>query len=303
MSYIQANTNGRLHSATEPVLSPLDRGFLYGDAVYEVWRTYHDTVFAFDEHWTRLEASAKSLYLPLPLGAAEAWRELVRTVAAFRAHGGGKTELYIRLQISRGCGSIGLDPALADQPTWVFLVQSLPHVSEEKMQMGLRAVIAADIRRNHPSTLNPLWKTGNYLNNLLALREAKAAGADEVVLLNLAGEITEASTMNIAFVREGRVIMPPLSAGILGGITRQKFLSEVAPRAGIATSETPVLPSDLGGMDEAFFLSTTKDITPIASIGGHSFRVGPETLSIRLKNVFADFVRADSAAHPQRFLG
>ncbi|MDP2137123.1 MAG: aminotransferase class IV [Candidatus Didemnitutus sp.] len=303
MNYIQANTNGRLHSATDPVLSPLDRGFLYGDAVYEVWRTYHDTVFAFDEHWTRLEASAKSLHLTLPFDAAEAWRELTRTVAAFRAHGGESSELYIRLQVSRGGGLIGLDPALADHPTWVFLVQSLPPVSEEKMQAGLRTVIAADIRRNHPATLNPLWKTGNYLNNLLALREAKAAGADEVVLLNLAGEITEASTMNIAFVRDGRVVMPPLSAGILGGITRRKFLSDVAPRAGVETSEAAVLPADLDRMEEAFFLSTTKDITPIASIGEHLFRVGPGTLSIRLKNAFADFVREDATAHPERFLG
>ena len=141
MSYIQANTNGRLHSAAEAVISPLDRGFLYGDAVYEVWRTYHDTVFAFDEHWARLEASARSLHFVLPFDAAEAWRELKRTVAAFRERGGEKTELYIRLQVSRGGGSIGLDPALADRPTWVFLVQSLPRLSDEKMRPGLRVII------------------------------------------------------------------------------------------------------------------------------------------------------------------
>ncbi|MDP1579142.1 MAG: aminotransferase class IV [Candidatus Didemnitutus sp.] len=299
-NFVQANTKGRLHSAAEPVISPLDRGFLYGDAVYEVWRTYEGVVFTFAEHWTRLEASAAALYLTLPFDAEGAWRELVWTVAAFRAVVPDVGDLYIRLQISRGGGAIGLDPALADEPTWVFLVQALPAVAEEKMRAGLRVVMAEKIRRNHPSTLNPAWKTGNYLNNVLALREAKAKGADEVLLLNLAGEITEASTMIVAFVRGGEVITPPLEAGILPGITRRVLIEQIAPRAGVPMRVERVLPEDLASMDEAFFLSTTKDVTPIASIDGRAFRLGDDTVTLRLKAAFADYAREQTLAHPER---
>lgn len=299
MRHLQANTNGLLHPADQPVISPLDRGFLYGDAIYEVWRTYHGTVFAFREHWTRLGKSAAALHMPLPFDAPTAWRELRRTVAAYRETSRDTGELYIRLQISRGAGPIGLDPALADQPLWTFIVQSLPRLPEEKMRAGLRVATATALRRNHPLTLNPLWKTGNYLNNLLALREAKAAGVDEVLLLNLDGEITEASTMNIAFIRGGTVLTPPLSAGMLAGITRALFLNHIAPLAGINVRETALRPTDLPNMDEAFFLSTTKDITPISSIDGHAYATGPSTLTHRLKENFATFTRTYADSHPE----
>jgi branched-chain amino acid aminotransferase len=297
--YVQANTTGRLHDARDPAFSPLDRGFLYGDAIYEVWRTYHGTVFAFAEHWARLEATARALHLALPFDAAAAFRELVRTAAAFRAHTGERGELYVRLQITRGAGRIGLDPALAERAAWVFLVQALPMPPVEKLRAGVRVATARNLRRNHPLTLDPAWKTGNYLNNLLALREARAAGADEVLFLNLDGELTEAANMNIAFVRAGTVLTPPLAAGILAGITRGLLLREIGPRTGVAVQEVPLRPADLADCTEAFFLSTTKDVTPIASLDGRLFTVGPNTVTARLKTAFADYARAYAAAHPE----
>ncbi len=287
--FIQANTNGRLHSAHESVISPLDRGFLYGDAIYEVWRTYHGAVFCFREHWERLEASASALHLALPFDAAAAWRELVRTTQAFRQQTGELGDLYIRLQISRGAGQIGLDPALADEPLWTFLVQKLPGVDETKAKYGLNVKIARQLCRNHPHTLHPRWKTGNYLNNLLAHREAKAAGADEVLMLNLDGAITEAATMNVAFVRDGEVFTPALESGILAGVTRKMLIENVAPRIAARVHELVLRESDLGSFTEAFFLSTTKDLTPISHIDGQCFRVGSETLTARLKREFGVF--------------
>jgi len=130
-AYIQANTNGRLHSAHEPSLSPLNRGFLYGDAVYEVWRTYHGVIFAWEEHWRRLERSAAALHFDLPAARATMLAEITRTVAAFRAEARFDGEVYIRLQVTRGGGSIGLDPALADRPDFVLLAQPCPAVSPE----------------------------------------------------------------------------------------------------------------------------------------------------------------------------
>lgn len=297
-AYIQASTNGRLHSAAEPSFSPLNRGFLYGDAIYEVWRTYDGVVFAFEEHWRRLERSARALYLPLPFTADAALAQIRRTVRAFRANGGADGEVYIRLQLTRGAGPIGLDVALASQPEWVILAQANPLLVPAKLREGYRLSVAAGLRRNAPGTLDPAWKTGNYLNNLLCLREARERGADEVVITNLAGEVTEAAVMNIAFVRAGAVVTPPLSAGILGGITRELLLEKIAPRAGIAAGEETIRPDDFGGMQECFLLSTTKDLVPVSSIDAQAFTVGEETVTMRLKRAFADYTRDYAAAHP-----
>ncbi len=299
MNFVQANTNGRLHAAHEPSLAPLNRGFLYGDAIYEVWRSYHGCLFAWEEHWRRLEASARGLHLALPLSPAQVLAGIRRTVAAHRAETGYAGELYVRLQITRGSGPIGLDVALADRPDTVILVQALTPLPSEKALSGLALSVATTLRRNPVTALDPAWKTGNYLNNLLCLREAKARGADDVVILNLAGEVTEAATSNIAFVRGGTLITPPLSAGILSGITRGLILSAVAASAGVPVREAAILPGDLAGMDECMLLSTTRDVVPVASIDGARFSVGPESVSARLKAAFALHARAYADRHPE----
>ena len=296
-SYIQANTHGRLHAADEPSLSPLNRGFLYGDAIYEVWRTYHGVIFAWDEHWARLERSAAALHLVLPFTQQDILAEIRKTVAAFRERVPGVAEVYIRLQVTRGGGPIGLDIALADRADFVLLVQENKLFPEEKFRAGLRLSLARELRRNPVDALNPAWKTGNYLNNILCLREARARGADEVVITNQAGEITEAAVSNIAFVRDGAVVTPPLSAGILAGITRDLLITKVAPKAGVAVREETIRPSDLRGMQEAFLLSSTKDITPIAAIDDNVFSLGGSTVTMRLKRAFAEYARTSAQAN------
>ncbi len=296
--YIQANTNGRLHPAGEPSVSPLNRGFLYGDAIYEVWRTYAGVAFAWDEHWQRLGASARALHLELPFGPERVMDELRRTAAAHRAASGYAGELYLRLQVSRGDGPIGLDTALAGQPDFAILVQPCPELSAQKARDGLRLSQANELRRNPPGALNPAWKTGNYLNNLLCLREARSRGADEVVMLNLAGEVTEAAVCNIAFIRQGTLVTPPLSAGILGGITRRLVLEGIAAAAGLAAREQAVRPEDFPSMEECVLLSTTKDIAPVAAIDQVRFRTGPQTATARLKEAFGAYARRYAAEHP-----
>ncbi len=300
LPFIQANTNGRLHPATEPSISPLNRGFLYGDAIYEVWRTYDGVVFAWEEHYARLERSAAALHLRLPWSRPEMFAELIRTTAAFRGASGCQGDLYIRLQVSRGGGAIGLDIALADQAEFVLLVQPCPQSSPAILQRGLRLATATALRRNPTASLNPAWKTGNYLNNILCLREALARGADDVLMLNLGGEITEAATSNIAFVREGEVVTPPLEVGILGGITRGLILDRVAPLAGVPAREAVLHPADLAAMSECFLLSSTKDVSPVAAVDDLVFKIGPETVTARLKQAFSDYVRGETAAHPER---
>jgi len=302
-SYVQACTNGRLHDASVASIAPLNRGYLYGDAIYEVWRTYHDVIFAWEEHWRRLESSSSALHFALPLPRDRMLGEIMRTVAAFRAVVPGPGDLYIRLQITRGGGPIGLDVALADQADYVIMVQANKAHSPEKLREGLKLSLATALRRNPVDSLNPAWKTGNYLNNILALREARARGADEVLILNHAGEVTEAAVSNVGFVREGHVVTPPLAAGILGGITRELLLSAVASMAGVAAREETVRPDDLGKMDECFLLSTTKDVTPVGAIDGHRFTVRNGSVTARLKAAFADYTREYAGRHPELRVG
>ena len=297
--YVQANTNGRLHDAREASISPLDRGFLYGDAIYEVWRTYDGVLFAWDEHWVRLRRSALALHMAFPFEPAGILGEVRRTAAAFREASGFPGELYVRLQVTRGSGTIGLDTALADKPGYVLLVQPCPRVDAAKAGSGLRLSLAGDLRRNPAASLNPAWKTGNYLNNILCLREARSRNADEVVILNLDGEVTEAAVSNVAFARAGTLITPPLDSGILGGITRGLLLSTIAAAAGVAVREEAVRPSDFATMDECMLLSTTRDITPVAAIDDSRFRVGPETVASRVKAAFSDYAKDYAGRHPE----
>jgi branched-chain amino acid aminotransferase len=297
--FIQANTNGRLHGAHEPSIAPLNRGFLYGDAIYEVWRTYHDVIFAWEEHWQRLRHSAAALHIELPFSPEPMLVEIRRTVAEFRQATQAAGELYIRLQVTRGSGAIGLDPALAERADFVLLVQRCPEFAAEKRAAGLRLSVATSVRRNPIESLSPAWKTGNYLNNVLALHEARSRGADEVVILNLAGEVTEAAVSNLGFVRGGVVVTPPQTAGILNGITRALLIEEVAAMAGVKMVEETVRPADFAGLDECFLLSSTKDVTPVSSIDTALFEVGPDTVTARLKTAFARYTQDYAVRHPE----
>ncbi len=290
-AYIQANTDGKLHSADKPSISPLNRGFLYGDAIYEVWRTYDGILFAWDEHWQRLERSAQALGFPLPFTQLELLQQIKRTAAGFCRKSGERPELYIRLQVARGAGVIGLNTMLADKPSYVLLIQSLKVPTTEQVARGIRLGLAKTFHRNHPSTLNPLWKTGNYLNNILCLREAMAAGAEEVVMTNLAGEITESAVANIGFVRDGVLVTPPLSAGMLEGITRAAVLGPVARAAGVPVHETTIRPEELGSFSECFITGTTREVHPVNAIDDRQFTVGPATVTAKLQRAYADYTR------------
>jgi branched-chain amino acid aminotransferase len=204
------------------------------------------------------------------------------------------------VQITRGGGAIGLDPALADRADFVLLVQPCPVTSPEKVREGLRLSLATSLRRNPIDSLSPAWKTGNYLNNILCLREARARGADEVVMTNHAGEVTESAVSNIGFVRGGVVLTPPLSVGILGGITREAVLASVARSAGVVAKEEIITPADFAGCEECFLLSTTKDVSPVCAIDDVTFKVGADTVAMRLKRAFDDYMRAYAAAHPHQ---
>lgn len=297
-NYIQANTDGRLHDATEPSVSPLNRSFLYGDAIYEVWRTYDGFLFAFEEHWNRLNRSATALQMDVPFDEGILLTEIRRTASAFFEKVGEKKDIYIRLQVTRGAGPIGLDVTLADKPSFVILVQYLNEPTAEVAAKGLSLSLGKSLYRNHPKTLNPAWKTGNYLNNILALREAKGRGADDVVMMNLEGAIAEASVSNIFFVTGQEILTPPTSAGILEGITREILLTELAKNWNFDLREENVFASQLADFSECFLSSTTRDIVPVSKIDKVRYKVGAKTVTREIKSIFRKYVRDRSDRRP-----
>jgi branched-chain amino acid aminotransferase len=297
--FIQANTDGKLHDAARPAISPLNRGYLYGDAIYEVWRTYAGVIFAWDEHWARLDRSAKALDITLPLTQEAMFNEICRTAAAFSKKIKEQPELYIRLQISRGAGPIGLNPKLADKPGFTLLIQRLKPPTPEQLQSGIKLSVATSLHRNHVKTLNPAWKTGNYLNNILCLREALSRGADEVVMTNLSGEITEASVSNIFFVLDDTLMTPPLSTGILEGVTRAALLGPVARAAGMRVRQETIKADELKMFSECFISGTTREVLPVQSIDSVRYSVGPKTVSALLRNAFADHTHQYVRQHPE----
>lgn len=281
--YIQANVNGSLCDPRTPAISPLDRGFLYGDAVYEVWRSYENKLFAWDEHWERLMATAEGIGLDLPIDSAGARLEVERTIAEWRRLTDCSSEVYVRLQISRGSGEIGLDPRLAADAVYVIYVKALLDLSDEILNRGMRLHVAKKLIRTPIEALSPALKTGNYLNNILGLKEAREAGADDALFRNGNSDFCETSTRNIWFVFEDRIVTPPLSDGLLAGVTRRVIFESFSEFEGLSLREESVGEEQLAEVREVFLSSSTQDVQPVASIDEVSYELGEKTISRRLK--------------------
>jgi branched-chain amino acid aminotransferase len=254
------NLDGRIVPPEQATVPVFDRGFLYGDSVYEVVRTYAGVPFALDRHLERLEASGARLGLQVPWSRERFTREVQRTLDA-----AGNGESYVRIVVTRGSGPIGLDPALAQNPLTVVIVRELEMPPAAVYQGGVQVQVVS-VLRNLRQAIDPRAKTGNYLNNVLALAEAKRAGAFEAVMLDADGQVTEGSTSNVFVVRGGVLQTPPLDAGILEGVTRGLVL-EVARALGVPAEERPLVPADLLAADEMLITSTVRELVPVVRVG------------------------------------
>jgi branched-chain amino acid aminotransferase len=253
------NVEGRLVPPEQATVPVLDRGFLYGDSVYEVVRTYGGRVFELGRHLARMERSAARIGLSLP-PRARIETELSRTLEA-----AGNAESYARIIVTRGEGRFGLAPHLADGLNrLIVIVRPLEPPAPEQYERGLQLAVTR-IRRNPPQALDPALKTGNYLNSALALRESHAAGADDALLLDLQGQVTEASTSNVFFVRGGALVTPPLALGMLEGVTRGLVI-EVARGEGLPVREEAHGPEAFAAADEAFVTSTIREVMAVTSL-------------------------------------
>jgi branched-chain amino acid aminotransferase len=258
------NVNGRITGEKDAVISVFDHGFLYGEGVYETLRTYNGEPFLLDRHLARLRRSAAMISLEVPLTDAGFRRDIDKTVAAASSEASPRTEWYIRVLLTRGIGDLTYDPAATPTPSMVIIVK--PHVEppEELYRNGVR-VIVSSIVRNHPDTVNPMIKSNNLMNCALAMQEGYRRGAFEVIMRNYRGELAECSVSNLFVVSGGKVLTPPLSAGLLPGITRE-FLFEIGQSAGIPFDEAVLRDEDLFGADEVFLTSTTREIMPIVRV-------------------------------------
>lgn len=253
------NVDGKLGSEHDRLLSPLDQGFLFGASVYETMRTYGGRTFLLERHLERLRESAKALEIALDVSDEEIAARVAETVVA-----AGNAESSIRIVISAGVGAIDYRVGAASRPTVVVIVRPLPEYPESLYREGARAVLVPMMRATRGG-LDPRIKSSNLLTNLLALREAHRKKAYEAILLNPEGEVAEGSMSNVFLVVRGVVRTPPLTAGILEGITRELVI-EVARERGSKVEERGFKPEALLKADEVFITASARQIVPIVQV-------------------------------------
>jgi branched-chain amino acid aminotransferase len=278
-----ASVNGNVVPIEEARVSVLDNGFTFGDSVYETLRTYGGRPFALDRHLRRLRASAARLGFEIPMGDDVLAARLDALLAR-----GGNPESYIRLIVTRGVGDISYRFERVVGPTVVMAVKPYDPYPEAQYREGIEVALVS-VQRNHPRALDPAIKSCNLLNNILAVREAQARGAEEALLLNHRDEIAEGASTNVFIVKSGAVMTPPLAAGILPGVTRAIFF-DLVPGLDLALREQALKVPDLLGADEAFLTSTTREAVPIRAVDGKPIGTGrPGPTTRRLLEAFRDY--------------
>ncbi len=286
--------DGHIVPPENATISIFDRGFLYGDSVYEVMRTYDGVPFELDHHLRRLEGSAARISMVVPFARSLLAEETLRAQQA-----SGNADSYLRVVVTRGAGPIGLDIALAETPCRIIIVKSLegmrPPASayEEGVQIAL-----VGVRRNLRAAIDPKAKTGNYLNSVMALAEARAAGAYEAVMLDHRDFVTEGASSNVFVVVGDVILTPPADAGILIGVTRAVVL-EVARSAGLRVLELPLTQETLcRDADEVFITSSVREIVPVTAVDARIVGDGrPGPITRRVMSLFSEYVAAYVKAH------
>lgn len=276
--------NGEYFSREDAKISVYDHGLLYGDGVFEGMRIYSGKVFALEDHMTRLYESARAIMLDIPIAIDALTTAVNETVAK-----NGLTEGYIRLVVTRGGNQLGLNPFSCEDPQVIIIADTISLYPEKFYTEGLELITASTIR-NHPAALSPRVKSLNYLNNIMAKIEAIRAGCIEAVMLNTKGEVAECTGDNIFIVRGGRLITPPIDAGILEGITRNTVI-DLARENGIEVAEEAMTRHDIFVADECFLTGSAAEVIPAVKLDGRVIGDGnPGPMTQKLNAAFRAFV-------------
>ena len=276
--------NGQFYDKQDAKISVYDHGLLYGDGVFEGIRVYGGKVFKHAQHIDRLYESAQALALTIPLTPAEMTKAVEDTVAK-----NNKVDGYVRLIVTRGAGTLGLDPRKCE-PAVIVIADDISLYPKELYENGLE-IITSSYTRPHNNALSPRVKSLNYLNNILAKIEAIRAGCLEAIMLNQAGEVAECTGDNIFVLKGGVLKTPPPEAGILQGITRD-FVLELAAKAGIPARECTLTRHDVYTADEVFLTGTAAEVIAVTKVDGRVIGEGKQgPLTKKLRDAFTAAVR------------
>ncbi len=276
--------NGRFVKQEEALISVFDHGFLYGDGVYETLRSYGHRLFMCDQHVARLFRSADAIGLAIPI-PTECWPDLLHEAMARNQVGHALQDAYLRITVSRGAGDIGLDPALCPSPTVVVMAKPLTAPPAGLYEKGVDVIIA-ETRRISPEALSPQIKATNFLNNILAKREAIAVGAFDSIFLNAEHQLTECTVSNLFFVANGVLRTPSVDCGLLDGLTRM-IVIQLARELPVRVEEGHYTPDDLYRATECFLTNTSMEIMPVASVDRRVIGAGkPGPLTRKLRDLF-----------------
>jgi len=259
--------DGKFCEERQAKVSVFDHGLLYGDGIFEGIRAYHGRVFKLKEHIDRLFCSAKAIMLEIPMTHAALMKATVDTLRKNKL-----TDSYIRLVVTRGVGTLGLNPRSCKNPSVIIIADKIQVYPPAMYERGMDIVTVPTVRNLH-SAVNPAIKSLNYLNNIMAKIEANNAGVEEAIMLNAEGFVAEGTADNIFIARHGALYTPPLSAGALYGITRQTVV-ELAVSAGLKVAEPNLTRYDLFNADECFLTGTGAELIPVVKIDGRVIGTG-----------------------------
>lgn len=277
---------GEYFSEANAKISVFDHGLLYGDGVFEGLRIYSGKVFRLGEHVDRLFESARAICLEIPMTPDEMAEAINQTVEKNDLSDG-----YVRAVVTRGAGTLGLDPNRCSNPQVIIIADTIKLYPQEYYENGLE-IITVSVIRNHPAALSPRIKSLNYLNNILAKIEGLQAGCVEALMLNHKGEVAECTGDNVFLVKNGKLLTPPLDAGILDGITRRAVM-DLAIELNIPLAEQVITKHDVYIADECFLTGSAAEIVPVVKVDSRVIGSGkPGTITQRLLEAFHTLVRS-----------
>jgi branched-chain amino acid aminotransferase len=277
--------SGKFYDKEHAKLSVYDHGLLYGDGVFEGIRSYGGKVFRLAAHLDRLWESAQAIWLEIPISKEEMTKAIEDALAVNEIRDG-----YIRVLVTRGAGSLGLDPNRCSDPQVVIIADHISLYPAELYDKGLE-IVTVSVMRNHPAALSPRIKSLNYLNNILAKIEGLQAGCSEALMLNHKGEVAECTGDNVFIVRRGRLLTPPTDAGILEGITRDVVI-ELAAEMKVEVAETPLTKHDVYIAEECFLTGTAAEVVPVVMVDNRTIGGGaPGPITRKLMARFREVTR------------
>ncbi len=279
--------SGKLYDKADAKISVFDHGLLYGDGVFEGIRAYSGRVFRLKQHVDRLYESATAIHLEIPMTRTEMARAIEETLAYNKL-----VDAYIRAVVTRGAGSLGLDPRKTTDPQVIIITDKISLYPEEIYDHGLKIITAATTR-NHPNAVNPRIKSLNYLNNILAKIEGTNAGCLEALMLNHQGQLAECTGDNIFVVQHGVIHTPSVDSGILEGITRAAVI-ELARAAGHTVVERAMDRHDVFKADECFLTGTAAELIAVVECDVRVIGTGkPGPITRELRQRFQALVREE----------